>query len=200
MKNMMATLLLARGVPMMLGGDEMRRSQQGNNNAYCQDNPVSWYDWSFLKQNHALFEFVRNLITLRKRFPVLSEQRFYSESTIQWFGQNHQELPVWEAREGILGCVIDADPSNQVRLSVLFNASERAIHFRLPPSLHGNAWRLLISTSDTNSMAPKSSDQNTGEGHANTYVLDENSLSVLVDSCKLSDFEPFDNRDTEELS
>jgi len=199
-KNMMATLLLARGVPMMLGGDEMRRSQQGNNNAYCQDNSVSWYDWSFLKQNHALFEFVRKFITLRKRFPVLSEQHFYSASTIQWFGQNHQELPDWEGREGILGCVIDADPFNQVRLSVLFNASERAINFRLPPSLHGNAWRLLISSSDTNPMDPKSFAQNKYEEHTNTYVLDENSLSVLVDPGKLSDFEPFDNRDAEGLS
>jgi glycogen operon protein len=187
-KNMMATLLLARGVPMMLGGDEMRRSQQGNNNAYCQDNPVSWYDWSLLQQNQALFEFVRKLIALRKRFPVLSEQRFYSDSSIQWFGQHYQELPNWQGKEGILGCVINADLANQVRLILLFNASERAISFCLPNSLHAHGWQLLICTSETNDINAKSSEPNTLGVHSNTYVLAENALTVLVDPSKLQDF------------
>ena len=77
-KNMLATLLLSRGVPMLLGGDEFRRTQMGNNNAYCHDNDVSWYDWRLLKRNRALFRFTRELISFRRKYSVLSADRFYT--------------------------------------------------------------------------------------------------------------------------
>src|SRR3546814_15340752 len=74
---MLATLFLSRRVPMLLGGDEFRRTQNGNNNAYCQDNAVSWYDWRLLDANREVFRFVRELIAFRKRNTVLSADAFY---------------------------------------------------------------------------------------------------------------------------
>ncbi|MEJ2310718.1 MAG: glycogen debranching protein GlgX, partial [Gammaproteobacteria bacterium] len=104
-KNMLATLMLSRGVPMLLGGDEFRRTQYGNNNAYCQDNETSWYDWRLLERNQELFRFTRLLIALRKHFPILSEERFYRDIEISWLGADGN-LPEWDGPEGILGCHI----------------------------------------------------------------------------------------------
>ncbi|MCR4850450.1 MAG: glycogen debranching protein GlgX [Lachnospiraceae bacterium] len=76
MKNMMTILLTSRGVPMLLSGDEFANTQWGNNNAYCQDNEISYLDWSFLKKNKDLFEYVKNLIALRNEYPVIRESSF----------------------------------------------------------------------------------------------------------------------------
>lgn len=76
MKNMMTILLTSRGVPMLLSGDEFANTQWGNNNAYCQDNEISYLDWTFLDKNRDLFEYVKNLISLRKEYPVLRESSF----------------------------------------------------------------------------------------------------------------------------
>ena len=89
-KNMLATLLISRGVPMILGGDEFRRTQRGNNNAYCQDNEISWYNWSLLNRNYELFRFTREMLAFRKRHRVLRTQEFYTD-------QRH--LLVWPCRQ-----------------------------------------------------------------------------------------------------
>ena len=92
-KNFLLTLLISRGVPMLLGGDEFRRTQGGNNNAYCQDNDTSWYDWSRLEQHQEIFRFTRGMIAFRRAHPVLSEEHFYTDAEIQWFGpQGDAEL------------------------------------------------------------------------------------------------------------
>ncbi len=85
-KNFLLTLLISRGVPMLLGGDECRRTQGGNNNAYCQDNETSWYDWRRLEQHQDIFRFTRGLIAFRRAHPILSAERFYTDAEIQWFG------------------------------------------------------------------------------------------------------------------
>lgn len=141
-KNFLATLLLARGVPMLLGGDEFVRSQLGNNNAYCQDNEVSWYDWSLAEKNAGLVRFVQKLIELRKAHPVLRAERFYSAAEIEWLGPSGA-APDWEGRDNCLGCLIR---SNGGRLALLFNATEEACVFNLqaPGSL---TWRVRIDTS-----------------------------------------------------
>ncbi|HUB66331.1 MAG TPA: glycogen debranching protein GlgX, partial [Candidatus Methylacidiphilales bacterium] len=84
-KNFLLTILVSRGVPMLLGGDEFRRTQHGNNNAYCQDNETSWYDWRFLKQHQEIYRFTREMIAFRRAHPVLSQERFYTDSEIHWF-------------------------------------------------------------------------------------------------------------------
>ena len=73
-KNFLLTLLISRGVPMLLGGDEFRRTQGGNNNAYCQDNETSWYDWSCLEEHKEIFHFTRSMIAFRWAHPILSKE------------------------------------------------------------------------------------------------------------------------------
>jgi isoamylase len=145
-KNLLATLLLSRGVPMLLGGDEFRRTQGGNNNAYCQDDSTSWYDWRLLDRNRDLFRFTRVLIELRNRYAVLSADCFYADQEITWFDP-HGLSPAWEAGEGTLGCIIHGSVDASERLALLFNAEERAIDFRLPESDHGFSWLLAIDSS-----------------------------------------------------
>ena len=73
---MLATLLLSQGVPMLLAGDECRRTQQGNNNAYCQDNEISWFDWELVERNSGLLRFAKSLIAFRKRQPAVRRDSF----------------------------------------------------------------------------------------------------------------------------
>ncbi|MFV2058623.1 MAG: glycogen-debranching protein, partial [Thiohalomonadales bacterium] len=160
-KNMIATLMLSRGVPMLLGGDEFRRSQAGNNNAYCQDNAVSWYDWTLLEKNTELFQFVRSIIALRRQFPVLSEERFYSAQEIQWFGPN-LSTPDWNGGNGLLACMINANKESGERLYLLFNATVDTVTFVLPTLPSGQIWRLFQDTSqpmvgdtDTDTVSPE---------------------------------------------
>ena len=79
-KNFLLTLLISRGVPMLLGGDEFRRTQRGNNNAWCQDNDTSWFDWTCLERHRETHRFIRGMIAFRRAHPVLSEERFYTDS------------------------------------------------------------------------------------------------------------------------
>jgi glycogen operon protein len=83
-RNLLATLLLSQGTPMLLAGDEFGRTQRGNNNAYCQDNEISWVDWSLRRKNAGLREFVRRLIRLRALYPILRRNRFLSAETNEW--------------------------------------------------------------------------------------------------------------------
>lgn len=105
-KNFVLTLLISRGVPMLLGGDEFRRTQSGNNNAYCQDNETSWYDWSCLKKHWEIFRFTRGMLAFRRAHPVLSTEQFYTDAEIQWFGPQGG-LPNWtDPNEKRFGCLI----------------------------------------------------------------------------------------------
>ena len=84
-KNFLLTLLVSRGVPMLLGGDEFRRTQGGNNNAYCQDNETSWVDWTHLKQHQEIYRFAQGMIAFRRAHPILSKEQFYTDAEILWF-------------------------------------------------------------------------------------------------------------------
>ena len=149
-KNMLATLFLSRGVPMLLGGDEFRRTQNGNNNAYCQDNAVSWYDWRLLDANRDIFRFVRELIAFRKRNPVLSADIFDTDSDLHWFSPSGGP-PDWHGPTHVLGCIVRlqlpaATRSQQPMLCLLFNAGETPAEYSLPTSA---PWRLSLDTSCT---------------------------------------------------
>jgi glycogen operon protein len=148
-KNMLATLLLSRGVPMILGGDEFHRSQRGNNNAYCQDNEVSWYDWNLVEQNAELVRFVRGMIALRGRHPVLSAERFYNDAEIRWFAPSG-ERPDWDGAPNTLGCVIrepsDGPEDACALLCLLFNADAEAVRFTIPVALAPRRWRIVVDT------------------------------------------------------
>jgi len=95
-KNLLATLFLSQGVPMLLAGDEFGRTQQGSNNAYCQDNDISWVDWSLLEKKRELFEFTKQLIALRQAHPSLRRKKHFSgKGDVKWIGPDGNE-PDWE--------------------------------------------------------------------------------------------------------
>jgi isoamylase len=138
-KNFLLSLFVSRGVPMLLGGDEFRRSQRGNNNAFCQDNEISWYDWRLTEKNAELLQFVKRVIALRRSHPVLSAERFYTDAEIHWLGADGCR-PEWHGQENRVGCLISAEDRGSA-LCLLFNAALRTCRFELPPPPLGS-WRL----------------------------------------------------------
>ncbi len=130
-KNFLLTLLISRGVPMLLGGDEFCRTQGGNNNAYCQDNETSWLDWRLLRRHLEIFRFTQGLIAFRLAHPVLRRETFYTEAEIQWFSPQGS-LPPWgDPSANQLGCVIREQ--GEAALCLMFNASSQPRDFQLPP-------------------------------------------------------------------
>src|SRR5581483_8558807 len=95
-RNLMATLLLSQGVPMLLAGDEFLRTQGGNNNAWCQDNEISWVDWGLTVRNADFLRFTKILIALRKRHPALRRRRFVRAADVKWHGVQ-PNLPDWSS-------------------------------------------------------------------------------------------------------
>ena len=152
-KNFLVTLFVSRGVPMLLGGDEFRRTQRGNNNAYCQDNEISWYDWHLAEQNAGLIRFVSRLIEFRKTHPVLSAERFYRDADVRWFGPEGG-LPDWQGRDNRIGCLVKADAGDGAgSLCLLFNADHRPCQFALPAASSGQWWSAVdTAQSDPNDI------------------------------------------------
>ena len=165
-RNFLATLLLSQGTPMLLAGDELLRTQQGNNNAYCQDNEISWFDWNLEGDAHGMIEYVRRLIKLRLRYPILRRGRFlsgeYSEEMglkeVTWLAPDGSEMSVerWEDPQArTLGLLLDgrARPSGIRRagddrtLLILFNAHAEPVPFHLPDVPRGNGWVVQLDTS-----------------------------------------------------
>ena len=130
-KNILLSLLVSRGVPMLLGGDEFRRTQGGNNNAYCQDNETSWIDWTDLEKHQEIYRFAHGMIAFRRAHPILSKEQFYTDAGIHWFGPAGG-LPNWtDPKEKRFGCLVHED--EQSALCLLCNAGADAVDFRLPP-------------------------------------------------------------------
>jgi glycogen operon protein len=143
-KNFLLTLLISRGVPMLLGGDEFRRTQGGNNNAYCQDDETSWHDWTCLERHQEIYRFARGLIALRAAHPILGKEQFYTDAEIEWFGPQGR-LPAWtDPKEKRFGCLVHEGGQNA--LCLLFNAGTEAADFRLPRVPDGARWHLAMDT------------------------------------------------------
>ncbi|MFP4501499.1 MAG: glycogen debranching protein GlgX [Candidatus Hydrogenedentota bacterium] len=149
-KNFLATLFLSVGVPMMLGGDEFSRTQRGNNNAYCQDNAISWFDWTLCDQNAELHRFCKRMIAFRRENPVLQRAAYFSgrpvegpgsERDLAWFAPNGEE-PDWTNGETPVAALYCAAGNNGVRLCVLFNNTGEAVRFSLPPQ----RWYIRVHT------------------------------------------------------
>jgi isoamylase len=165
MRNMMATLLLSQGTPMILAGDEFGRTQNGNNNAYCQDNKISWLDWDLQAKSETLIHFTRKLAVLRHRYPILRHSRFLTgeinEATgvkaITWIGANGAEFTQEEWADATVRCfgvLMDgrAQSTGVVKrgqdatMLIVMNSGHEAVAFTLPAAPDGNDWRLLIDT------------------------------------------------------
>ena len=143
-KNFFLTLLVSRGVPMFLGGDEFRRTQGGNNNAYCQDNETSWCDWTILGHHQEIHRFVRGMIAFRRNHPVLSSEDFYTEADIRWFSPEGT-YPNWsDLEERQAACLILGHGEQDLLL--LFNAGAEAVTFALPVPPKAGRWHLAVDT------------------------------------------------------
>jgi len=158
-KSMIATLYLSLGVPMMLGGDEMGRTQQGNNNAYCQDNEISWYDWTLLEKNRELFLFYKNVIAFRGENPVFRRNSFFNggaardTADLVWYEPSGETVD-WASPASAIACRIHPKENEDTGVFMIFNASDAAVRFRLP----GGDWHVRI-----NSAAPPPEDYFTAE-------------------------------------
>ncbi|MFF8908455.1 glycogen debranching protein GlgX [Streptomyces olivaceoviridis] len=170
-RNLLATLLLSQGIPMLCHGDELGRTQRGNNNAYCQDNEISWVDWDLTDEQHALAEFTRRLIALRAAHPVLRRRRFFRGETathakqplpdLMWLRPDAREMTDRDWQRGdahTVGVFLNGDAiaerdsygRRMVDDSFLLfvNGYWEPVVFRLPDDSFGERWTTLIDTAD----------------------------------------------------
>jgi glycogen operon protein len=155
-KNLMATLLLSQGVPMILAGDEFLRTQQGNNNAWCQDNEIGWVDWSLAEANRDFLRFVREMIALRRRHPALRRRHFFRgrgtrqnlEPDIIWHGVE-PGAPDFSGLSRTLAFTLNGGQTTREPdrdIYVACNSWCEALPFRVPPAPSGRTWRRAVDT------------------------------------------------------
>ncbi len=156
-RNILTTLFVSRGVPLLLGGDEMGRTQQGNNNAYCQDNALSWFDWSEARKTDPLNDFVASLIALRRELPVLHHNQWPAgdaeHPAIAWFSVWGIAMTQEEWDDPAVRCisvVFDGAGCGDVpgpSVLLMFNSSPEAATFTLPAGpQYGAPWRVRVDT------------------------------------------------------
>jgi len=175
-KNFILTLFVSRGVPMILGGDEFRRTQRGNNNAYCQDNETSWYNWNNLRQHQEIYRFVRGMISLRKEHPVLSENQFYSQQDIAWFDVHGRPLNWNQADGNLFACAIREISGD---LYLIFNPSGVSADFILPSANLNKAYHLVVDTALRTNEIAFDSEHARGAG-TSVYRTQQHSSVILV--------------------
>jgi isoamylase len=166
-KNFLSTLFLSQGIPMLLGGDEIGRSQDGNNNAYCQDNDISWYNWSSLDKD--LLDFTSSLIQFRREHQIFHRPRWFEGKPIQggevadiaWFkpdgnemtesewGEQHaKSMGVFLNGEGMQHLDEFGQKVKDASFYLFFNAHHEPIDFRLPPEKYGKIWEKVFATNE----------------------------------------------------
>jgi isoamylase len=192
-RNFLATLFLSQGIPMLLGGDEIGRSQNGNNNGYCQDNEISWFDWESADKD--LLEFTRQLIQLRKEHPVFHRRRWFQGRPIHgaqvtdigwftpdgaemtqedWNGGFAKALGVFLNGEGIQSPDARGERVVDESFYVLFNAHHEPLQFTLPKRDWGDEWVVVL---DTARSTPKAEEQRQKAGQE--VPVESRSLKVL---------------------
>ncbi len=166
-RNLIATLLLSQGVPMLLAGDELSHTQQGNNNTYCQDSELTWLDWELTDEQQDFLEFVKQMISIRRSQPVFQRSKFFQgrpifggdESDITWFEPSGKPMgeEAWNAgfnqcfgvrMPGDLIGEVD-DRGQEIKgdsILILMNAFHEPIHFKIPARVKGQRWQRLIDT------------------------------------------------------
>jgi isoamylase len=158
-KNFCLLLLFSAGSPMILGGDEFMRSQKGNNNAYCQDNPLSWFDWDEMEKNGDILSFFRKTIAFTRKYTALQSRKFLCgidcnnnhTPDISWFGLQGG-APAWDDPDARTVCLmLDGSEKNQEEdgdylIFIIFNCDYRSQYVTLPV-VQGRKWRMVIDTS-----------------------------------------------------
>jgi len=172
-RNFLATLILSQGIPMLLGGDEMGRTQGGSNNGWCQDNETSWFDWALLEREAELFEFTQKLIVLRRVHPVFRRREFLNGTEeegsglpdVCWFRTDGDKMAGsdWQDRGPVVGMFLNGDgitaPDEKGErlldesFLLLFNGHHEASAFTLPDRRFGERWTLVFDTADPTAEA-----------------------------------------------
>jgi glycogen operon protein len=152
-KNFAALLLLSQGVPMITAGDEIRRTQHGNNNAYCQDSELSWFDWSLVEKEAELLRFFKGMIKLRRQTGALHRVRFMRGEVndrglhdVEWHGCNLGCPGFDDPSSGVLAMTIGNMVGPGPDLHILLNMEDQALDFEVPPMI-GRTWHRLVDTS-----------------------------------------------------
>ena len=195
-RNFLATLLLSQGVPMLLAGDELGHTQQGNNNAYCQDNNLSWIDWNLRLEDRELYAFVERVIQIRKQHPIFRRRNFFQGRQIRgagikdilWLKPDGLEMSDAEWNTSfarclgvyLLGNALDEQdqrgcPIVDDDFLMLLNAHHGPIHFVLPAYRPNARWQALLDTSNTFGRPP--------EGFyfaGKAYPLQDRALALLI--------------------
>jgi isoamylase len=196
-RNFLATLVLSQGVPMLLAGDEFGRTQGGNNNAYCQDNELSWIDWHLPEKNDDLLQFVRLLITLRRDHSVFRRRHFFRGRSsknggiegISWFNSSGTEISVEEWTSGRLhhlGMLMDGESIDEYdkrgrlieddNFLLLLNGGNETIEFNLQFMPEEPPWQLVLDTA----LGHDDNGQDEMVWLADPYTLKSHSLVLLV--------------------
>jgi glycogen operon protein len=196
-RNFLVTLVLSQGVPMILGGDEMGRTQSGNNNAYCQDNEISWVDWSLRDENLALLGFTRRLMDFRREHPVFRRRKWFHGRNIRgedvadigWFNPDGNEMTQEQWQEGFaksVGVFLNGedlhwlDPHGEPVVDdsflLLFNAHAEEIAFTLPVKEWGEAWSVILDTNDPPVLDEDARPYKAGDG----VPVAERSIVILI--------------------
>jgi isoamylase len=168
-RNFLATLMLSQGVPMLNGGDEVARSQHGNNNAYCQDNELTWQDWNLDEPRKRLLEFTSRLIQLRRDHPNLHRRNFFQDRNIRgsmerdvaWFGTDGNEISDQAWSEGWSKSIAvmfngktmnmsdeDGRPVVDESFLIIVNAADQGVEYVLPEAPNQTPWRQVLNTED----------------------------------------------------
>ena len=197
-RNLLATLFLSQGVPMLCGGDEIGRTQHGNNNAYCQDNEISWYDWNLDDRRQRLLAFTRRLIALRAAHPNLRRRKFFQDREVQhsslkdiaWYGNNGEEMTQEQWGEGWMRSIalmyngktlneVDemGQPITDDSFLILLNSHHDRVGYALPPSPRGHGWTLIMDTDDLEQPFKK-------EQMAKQIEVQGRSLALLIEDGK----------------
>ena len=173
-RNLLTTLLLSQGVPMIAHGDELGRTQHGNNNVYCQDNELSWVDWHLDQRRQDLLDFTRQLVQLRRDHPVLRRRRFFrgdasdgSIGDLAWFlpDGNRMQDSDWHWDEARTVAVFlngqaitepdqEGDPVTDDSFLILFNGHREPVEFRLPGTAIGEKWHVAVDTFQNGDTRP----------------------------------------------
>jgi isoamylase len=168
-RNLLATLIFSQGVPMLCGGDEIGRTQRGNNNAYCQDNEISWNDWQLDERRTKLLEFTRKLIEFRRTHPNLRRRKFFqdrevyhpSSRDIAWYRDDGKEMTQEQWNTGwmrsmavmlngkTLGEIGDmGEPVQDDSFLIMLNSYGECVTYTLPQSPLNRGWKLIMNTND----------------------------------------------------
>ncbi|WP_312295440.1 glycogen debranching protein GlgX [Dermacoccus nishinomiyaensis] len=195
-RNHLATLMLSQGVPMLLHGDELGRTQGGNNNTYCQDNEISWIDWDLDDRRRSLLEFTQQLIALRRTHPAFQRRRFFAGDAehggrsdwgdIVWFGANGEEMQDgdWASGAGTIMVYLNGDAIHAQdakgqsvvddHFLLLFNPGHEETHFVIPEVVKkGSEWSFAISS------LPEDAEEGVELSSGDTVRLPPRTLAVL---------------------